>query len=436
MKSLQQVSLHFNKKLSFDFSGGNLSSDSGLLFVREFTRKVGLRQMLKNRFDDNKERLHSISSIMEQIIYQSIAGYRADDCADALRHDPVFTTILDKESLASQPTISRMMNSFTAEDAQAFNEILEMLYLLFNPVSDKSEIVLDLDSTNTVTYGKQELSDYIAHYQKTGYHPLVLFDGITGDLMKFILRKGSTYTSKGVKDFLEPVVKKLRDRYPKAEILVRGDSGFAMPELYDLCEDYGVHYVIRLKANSKLHELAQDANSHFNELYCNDYSKKHELYDEFTYQAGSWSKPRRVICKVERDAGSLIPRTTFIITTLEAAPKTIVKAYNKRGNMENYIKECKLDFGMETLSHSSFAANQAKAMILGIAYMVMNAMKRLVLPKKHKSKQMGTLRSFFIKIGSRLVSHSKKLVFRFATSYPHENVIYEVLQRTQSLSFG
>lgn len=436
MKSLQQGNFEFNTNISFDFTGGNLSSDSGLLLVREFIRKIGLRKMLNRYFDDDKKRIHRISSVIEQLIYQSIAGYHADDNADDLRRDPIFTEILEKNALASQPTISRILNGFSEDDVKTFNAILEELYLLFNPASKKSEIVLDLDSTNTVTYGNQERSEYIVHYQKNGYHPLVLFDGLNGDLMKLILRKGSIYTSKGVKEFLEPVVDKLRDQYPQAEVIVRGDSGFAMPELYDLCEDRGLHYVIRLKANSKLYELAKDANSHFNELYHNDYSQDHELYDEFYYQAGSWSKPRRVICKVQRDAGSLISRTTFIITTLSAAPKDVVSAYNKRGNMENFIKELKLDFGVETLSHSAFAANQAKAMILGIAYMVINAMKRYVLPKKHQSKRMHSLRSFFVKIASRLVSHSRKLLFKFATSYPHQNTLYEMMNRIRCLSFG
>ncbi len=436
MKSIQQGSLEFNSNISFDFGGGNLTSDSGLLIVRELLEKMGLRQILKDRFDDGKPRKHLISSIIEQLIYQHIAGYHQDDAADELRHDPVFTKILGKEALASQPTISRALNHFTKEDDKLFNDVLEVIYLLTHPLEKTQQIVLDLDSTNVQTHGHQELSEYIVHYASKGYHPLVLFDGLTGDLMKMVLRKGSVYTSKGVREFLEPVVKVLREKYPQATILVRGDSGFAMPELYELCDDYGIHYVIRLKANNVVHQLARDTLNHFFELYGQDFSKAHVLHDEFEYQAGSWSCPRRVICKVERDAGNFETRTSFIITTLEAAPKTVVCAYNKRGNMENFIKEYKLDFGVQNLSHSSFAANQAKAMLLAIAYNIINAFKRLVLPKSHTTSRMLSLRSTFIKIAGRAINHARKFTLRLASSYPLKGLFYEIIERIQQLSFG
>ena len=436
MKSIPQGSLEFNNNLSFDFGGGNLTSDSGLLIVRDLLEKLGLRKVLQSHFDDDTSRKHTISSIIEQLIYQHIAGYHQDDAADELRHDPVFTNILEKEVLASQPTISRVLNHFTKEDATLFNGVLQTLYLLTHPAETTKQIVLDLDSTNVQTHGHQELSEYIVHYASKGYHPLVLFDGLTGDLMKMVLRKGSVYTSKGIRDFLEPVVKALRENYPEATILVRGDSGFAMPELYELCDEYGLHYVIRLKANNVVHQLTKDTVSEFLALYGQDYSKSHALHDEFDYQAGSWSHPRRVVCKVERDAGNLEVRTSFIITSLEAAPETVVHAYHKRGNMENFIKEYKLDFGAQNLSHSSFAANQAKAMVLAIAYNIINAMKRLVLPKSHTTSRMLSLRSTFIKIGGRAICHARKCTIRLASSYPFKQLFYGIFERIRQLSFA
>ena len=436
MKSISQGSLQFNRNISFDFSGGNLSSDSGLLLVREFLEKMGFRKILEDRFDDEKVRTHKISSIVEQLIYQSITGYHRDDAADDLRHDPIFTMVLGKKALASQPTISRALNQFTKEDGALFNDVLEVLYLLAHHPKEKKQIVLDLDSTNVQTYGHQELSEFIFHYASNGYHPLVLFDGLTGDLMKMVLRKGRVYTSKGVRTFLEPVVKVLRETYPQATILVRGDSGFAMPELYDLCEAYGLHYVIRLKANNMVHQLARDTKSHFMELYGQDYSKSHAVYDDFFYQASSWSHKRRIVCKVERDAGNFETRSSFILTSLRGHPKAIVHAYNKRGNMENYIKEYKLDFGAQTLSHSSFAANQAKAMVIAIAYNIVNAMKKCVFPKECATSRMLSLRSSFIKVAGRATYHARKLTFRLASSYPLKRMFYEILERIQHLSFG
>jgi hypothetical protein len=436
MNSLQQNSLNFNNKLSFDFGGGNLSSDSGLLLVRSFMEKLKLRPMLENLFNDSSRRIHEISSVIEQLIFQNIAGYHKDDAADDLRHDHIFTSILDKEALASQPTISRVMNSFKNHDVEKFNAVLEYIYKLTNVVEEKKYIILDLDSTNVQTYGNQEESEYIYHYSLNGYHPLVLYDGLTGDLMKFQLRKGSIYTSTGVKEFLEPVIKSLKKTYPEATILVRGDSGFAVPDLYELCNYYEIEYLIKLKANATLHKLASFNMNLFMESYKTDYSIYHVYFDEFFYQAKSWAEERRVICKVERAAGELIPRTSFVVTSLEASGMDVFKAYNKRGNMENFIKETKLDYGMENLSHSTFSANQAKAMILAIAYNIINAMKRLAMPDKYKSKRMLTIRSMFIKVAGRFISHSNKFIFRLSTSFPYKKTFLEILTRIDQLALG
>ena len=269
MMSLQHNALQFNTKFSFDFSGGNLSSDSGLLFIKEFIHKIGFDNLLKQYFGTDSRKIHSVSSVIEQLIYQNIAGYHRDDAADHLRYDPVFKAVLEKEALASQPTISRTLNSFEQKDIDKFNDILEHLYKMTHKPSSKEHIILDLDSTNVKTHGHQDESTYIYHYGTTGYHPMVLYDGLTGDLMKFMLRKGSEYTSTGVVNFLEPVLISLQKAYPEAMIFVRGDSGFAVPDLYDLCEKYGVHYLFKLKANATLHKL-----SSYSEMICLDLERQ------------------------------------------------------------------------------------------------------------------------------------------------------------------
>lgn len=218
-------------------------------------------------------------------------------------------------------------------------------------------------------------------------------------------------------------------------LLIRADSGFATPALYKLAEEYGAYYVIRLKANAVLKQLAGETNETFLKLHGNDFSKHHAVHDEFDYMAGSWDKTRRVICRVERGAGELIPRNSFIITSLKTDPKIIIKTYNKRGTMENFIKETKLDFGMTTLSHSSFNANHAKAMILAIAYSIMNIMKRLVMPKEFKTSRMLSIRSMFIKIACRAIRSARKTVLRFSSSYPYKDKFLEMMSRINALSF-
>lgn len=436
MKSVQHNPVNFNNKISFDFNGGNLSSDSGLLLVRSFLEKVGLRKTLESCFDSKTGKTHTVSSVMEQLIYTNIAGYHRDDASDDLRRDPIFTSVLDKEALASQPTVSRTLNSLGKTDIEKFNDILKALFKMGNPPEDTKCIVLDIDSTNIQTYGKQENSEYIYHYSSNGYHPLVLYNGLNGDIMKFELRKGSVYTSNGIREFLGPVLEWLNKTYPHADILIRGDSGFATPELYRLAEEYEADYVIRLKSNANLRKLSEENEKLFQSLHGNDFTHHYAVHGEFEYMAGSWDKTRRVICRTERNAGELLTRSSFIVTSLKTEPKKIVKVYNRRGMMENFIKETKLDFGMTTLSHSSFNANHAKAMILTIAYSIMNIMKRLVLPKEFRNSRMLSLRTFFIKIACRAIRSARRTVLRFCSSYPYKDEFRESMFRIDALQFA
>jgi len=436
MSSLQHGSLNFNKSCSYNFNGGNLSSDAGLLMVRSFAEKCGLRPMLKSFFGTQDDRTHTPASVIEQLIFSTLAGYSTDDAADSLKHDPVFTKILDKDSLASQPTISRCINAFGEDSIEALNKILERLFELGNSVKQTKELVLDIDSTLFEVYGKQQQGEYNYHYSAKGYHPLLLYNGLNGDLIKAVLRSGSVYTSKDLKEFLTPVFQWLRAHYPKANILVRGDSGFATPDLYDLCDLYGIEFLVKLKANAILHKNSAELVDRFNEAYGKDFTKQHVMYDDFNYQAQSWSRPLRVVCRVERAVGELLPRATFIVTTLKAAPKTIVKAYNKRGNMENFIKESKIDFFMDSVSHSSFVSNAVKTMIKALAYNLINIMKRKVFPKDKAASRLLTIRADLIKIACRTVTSARKTEFKLCSSSPYQQMFKQIMRNIDRLSFA
>lgn len=250
---------------------------------------------MKSFFRSSQDKTHTPASIIEQLIFSTIAGYSTDNASNSLRYDPVFTRILDKNSLASQPTISRCINTFDEDSVKAMSEILVKLFELGNPVKKTMQIVLDIDSTLFEVYGTQEQGAYNYHHSAKGYHPLMLYKGLNGDLIKVVLRSGSVYTSYDLKDFLMPVFEWLETHYPDANILGRGDSGFATPELYDLCDLFGVEFLVKLKANAKLHNLSQDFVKRFNEAYCKGFGKHHVMYDDFSYHAASWSRPLRVV---------------------------------------------------------------------------------------------------------------------------------------------
>jgi hypothetical protein len=435
MPSLQHDSLNFNNSFSYNFDGGNLSSDSGLLLVRSFIEKMGVKPLLEEACNDSLKRNHSFASIVEQLIYTNVAGYHADDHSDALRHEPIFTRMLGKSALASQPTISRCMNAMNSNNLEALNQLLLTTFIKGNPPHKTHEVILDIDSTLFSTFGKQEDAEFNYHYQSNGFHPLVLFNGTNGDLIKLELRSGKVYTSKNIGEFIEPVLKWFEENYPNTQLILRADSGFGTPELYNLCNTYGTEMLIRQKSYATLRKNAATLMDEFIEKYKDDFSKKHEMYGEFIYQAKSWDFPMRIIMRIERSTEELVPRASFVMTTLKAPPETVIKAYNKRGTMENFIKETKTDFAMDTVSHSNFMANAIKSVIKAIAYNIINIMKRLIFSEKHQKSRLMSIRLLFIKVACKVVMTARKTTFKLCSSYPFKKEFDQAIKRINHLSF-
>lgn len=429
MTSLTFNTLNFNKNLKVSYDGGNLSSDTGLLIPRSFDEALGLSKLIENCFFKCYGAVHTTSDVIKQVIYATIAGYHTDDAADDLRNDPVFLQVLGKNALASQPTVSRRLNDFDDKMLEKLDNLLLAFVKKAYQIKRPEHVILDIDSTHIDTYGNQQETAYNYHYSATGYHPLMLFDGITGDILKVELRKGSVYTSNNVVAFMRPVLEWFKDKFPDIHLILRGDSGFATPDLYELLDEFSVDYIIRLKANAILYKNSKDIEDELLDVYGDDYSKSHAVYSEFNYQSANWNHSRRVVCKVERKVNELHPRHTFIVTTLGAHPQEVIKAYQQRGNMENYIKEAKIDFGMGTLSHNVFTTNAAKLVIRSLAYNLMNFMKRLALPKQYAKNRMLTLRTILIKVAGRFVHSSRYVKVKFSSSFPYKRLIKSLLKK-------
>ena len=192
------------------------------------------------------------------MLYQITAAYFQDDHADALRNDPSINAAIGKDTLASQPTLSRFHNKLDENTHTQLEEIMRILRRRVYSVEMPQHVLLDLDSTLLSTYGNQEGEAFNFHYQAHGYHPLVCFDGMTGDLLKLELRPGTMYCCNGAAAFMEPLLNEYLTCYPDIALFLRGDSGFATDELYSLCETHGTHYAIRLKENTSLRRLAKE----------------------------------------------------------------------------------------------------------------------------------------------------------------------------------
>jgi hypothetical protein len=238
----KQLTFSFIKKqkVTVDFEGGEITSDSGLLLVRQADNSLGLIAELRGRIVDHRDDRytdHDLETLLRQRIYQIVAGY--EDCNDAnvVRKDPALKTAcgrkLNDEDLGSQPTLSRFENSVTNHDLYRTGEYFVDLYIRRKRKRRPKKIVLDLDGTDDPTYGDQQLTFFHGYYDQYMYHPLVIYDADTGELISAILRPGNKHASYGAVMVLKRIIPKLKKAFPKAEIIIRGDAGFAVPELYE-----------------------------------------------------------------------------------------------------------------------------------------------------------------------------------------------------------
>ena len=436
MNSLKDVTLKSNRKIKLNFKGGDLSSDGGLLLVKEFISEVGIDKMINRIFkttDTAKKREHKDDENLLQKIYQVIAGYFTDDAADELTNEPVITTILEKDTLASQPTLSRFHNRMCENTLVQFNDIAVELRSTAYAIEMPKMVLLDLDTTLLETFGKQEGEGFNFHYKAHGYHPHVCYDGLTGDMLKAELRKGTEHCSNGIVEFMQPLLDEYQDKYPKIDLFLRADSGFAKPELYFQCETNGVSYAIKLKENKKLREKASELLSELDDMTKENIVPYAVVYGEFLYQAKSWDYPRRVICKIEKPEGQMISIYSFIVTNMDMSPENIVKFYRNRGCMENLIKEGKRGFDFGAVSSSTEIVNANHFQIRVLAYNIFNLFRRLVLPEYMRKNLIDTIRIKLMKIAARMVHSGRYIYFKLCSSCPYKDAFYKTLENIWGL---
>lgn len=435
MSSLDVLHLESNSKIKINFDGGDLSSDSGLLLIKEFAHKIGFHKLIKKTFktNDTASRFHKDDENLCQMIYQILAGYFNDNDADELSNEPIFKRILEKSSLASQPTLSRFFNRMDEDTLTQFNEICKTLRALVYGIKRPKMVLLDLDSTLLNTYGKQEGEGFNYHYSAHGYHPLLCYDGLTGDLLKAELRNGTAYSSTGVVTFMQPLLDEYLQNYADISLYLRGDSGFATPDLFKQCECSGVSYAIRLKANQNLYKLASAAEDRMAELTADNQIDYAVVYDEFFYQAASWDYPRRVVVKVEKPTNQFTYQYAFIVTNMALRPEEILKYYCNRGIMENFIKECKNGFDFGATGSKSKIVNNNRLQLHVLAYNLFNYFRRLVLPKSMRKMQVDTIRIKLLKIASKMIRSARYIYFKLCSSCPYQKEFYKVLENIRQL---
>jgi hypothetical protein len=278
--------------------------------------------------------------------------------------------------------------------------------------------VLDLDGTDDPTYGDQEGAAYHGYYRQHQYFPLLVFDGVTNQLITAVLRRGTVHASHGIVAILKRIVGAIRTRWPTVTIELRADSGFAIPTLYDYCEAEGITYTIGLVPNRRLETAVTDLQIEAQRQSLVQDGAKVRLIDETTYQAASWSKPRRVIMKAEILAKGA--NTRFVVTTRSDPPDLLYDWYVDRGASENWIKDFKAGCFADRLSCHRFWANQFRLLLHAAAYWLLDTLRAWVQRAGLARMTLTTLRLRLVKIGGWVRERCDRVRLRLATSHPSE----------------
>jgi hypothetical protein len=420
--------------VAVDFLGGRLTSDGGWTWVAEADAALGLTTALAAVIPDQRRRgRHRVLDLLRQRIYQIVAGYEDQDDADTLRTDPLLKLVCGRlpesePDLASQPTFSRFENAFSARDCYRLAEALGAVYLRERERDGvPTHIVLDLDSTDDPTHGKQEGSAYHGYYRQHMYHPLLVFDGETGQVITAILRPGTAHAGHGALAILKRLVRRLRARWPNVTIEVRADAGFAKPEIYAYCEWERIAYTIGLGRNARLEELAAPLLAEALAQHATNDGAKVRLLGEATYQAASWPHARRIVIKAEVLVKGT--NTRFVLTTRDDSPADLYTWYTDRGETENWIKDLKLGCFAGRLSCHRFLANQVRLLLHGAAYCLLDTLRRWLAAAGTARMQLDTLRLRLIKIGGRVRQLTTRVHLRLASSHPGEPLWYRLATR-------
>ncbi|MBW3633846.1 MAG: IS1380 family transposase [Chloroflexi bacterium] len=410
--------------LEASFDGGRLTSDGGLAWLDQAEASLGLCAAFAAVIPEWRHGpvRHTRETLVRQRVFQIACGYEDQDDADFLRTDPLLKLVCGRlpetgADLASQPTLSRLENAVDRKSCYRLAVALGELYLRERERDGvPTRIVLDLDGTDDPTHGQQEGSAYHGYYRQHMYHPLLVFDGETNQLITAVLRPGNSHGSTGVKAVLRRIVAALRARWPRVTIEVRLDSGGAVPAIYDWCEQAGILYTIGLITNPRLTALAAPLAAEAQRQRAETGAETVRLLGEVTYQAESWDHPRRVIVKAEVLPKG--PNTRFVVTTRADPPEALYAWYVQRGERENGIKDLKVACFADRLSDHRFWANQFRVLLHAVAYWLLDTLRRWLRAMRVERMQLDTLRLRVLKIGGRVWQRADRVRLRLASSHP------------------
>lgn len=420
------------REIDVRFDGGEVTSDGGLLLLRQVERRLGLLKAVAEVLPDPRSPLlvkHKTEQMLKQRVFGLCQGYEDLNDHDTLRDDLAVQTALERETAgASSPTLCRFESRADRESAVAISRILVDQFIASFKEAPK-ELILDFDATDDIVHGGQEGRHFSAYYDNYCFLPLYVFCG--EQLLVAYLRPAKKDAAMHAPAILKLLVARLRQVWPQVRILFRGDSGFCRPLLMNWCERHGVDYVIGLAKNSRLHKLSKNkyeaAATAFEET---GLPQRH--FGEFAYRAGTWPRERRVIVKAEHNAQGPNPR--FVVTTLSNPSQELYeRGYCARGEMENRIKECQLGLFADRTSCHLWWPNQFRLLLASLAYVLMERLRAVGLHGTELARaQVGTIRTRLLKIGAVIVRNTRRIRFFLASSFPHQDVFLTAAERFAS----
>jgi hypothetical protein len=466
------------KRVTVDFEGGQVVTDAGLLPIRQLDLDLGILAEASSRLPDPRSQEHvtfSTEQLLSQRVYQILAGYPDGNDANSLRDDPLFKTLVglspenEDQPLASGSTCNRFLHAYTRREAEKDPEDREVLleqraaelarirglneFLVDVFVRTRRQtperIIIDLDPTDDAAHGHQQLTFWHGYYDQNQYFPLLVFDGDSGLPLGAWLRPGNAHAGLGAAEVLKEIVDRIRAHWPEIKIFVRGDCGLASPEMYEYCEDAGLLYAFGYATNNVLKRLVEQAELDYEAqlMWWISGRNSWQTFRAFEdYQAESWSRPRRIIVKVEVTKTGGINRR-FVVTNMTDSPREIYREfYVQRGNVpERPIGELKNGLAMDRLSSGRFLANAQKLMLHVLAYLLWALFREAnqaanqvakeaadETPNELATMEVGTARARLFKVGALVEVTHRRVWFHVASHWPGRGLFVSACEAVQS----
>lgn len=412
-----------------DFAGGDISSNGGALLLAAADRRLDLLRGLSRRLDDRRQAGkvdHRFLALLRQRVFAVALGYEDVNDHEGLRDDLALQTACGRAGrLASPSTVGRLERA--ADRAWAWAAHVSMVETFIASFDAAPEaLVLDFDATDDAVHGHQEGRFFHGYYDRYCFLPLYVFCG--DQLLVSYLRPSNIDQAKHAWAILALLVKRLRQAWPEVRIILRGDSGFCRHKMLSWCERRQVGYIVGLAKNARLNGLAEPSLAEAKAGWEHS-GEKQRLFAELRYGAKSWTKPRRVIARLEHGPKGANPR--YVVTNLEGDGQDLYEQlYCARGEMENRIKECQLDLLADRTSCHKWWPNQFRLMIASLAYSLIEAIRRLALKGADMARaQVGTIRLKLLKIGAVVIRNTRRVRLHLSTACPDKAIFAEVARR-------